>query len=103
MFRSSSMELVLDHASTAELKPYQPGSIRRHWLQLNTQGMARRSSIACEALRDEGRLPMLSSAISAIGVEARKYSTKPSALTSARYALNARADRSSTIAACRLR
>ena len=36
------------------------------------------------ALRRLGRLPMLSSAISAIGVEARKYSTKPGVCTSAR-------------------
>ena len=58
--------------STAVPKPYQPGSISRHWLQLNTQGMARRSSMRCEAVREAGRLPMFSSAISAIGVEARK-------------------------------
>ena len=38
------------HASTAAPKPYQPGSIRRHCAQLNTQGMARRSSMRCRAL-----------------------------------------------------
>ena len=38
--------------STAVPKPYQPGSIRRHRLQLNTQGMARRSSMRCEAVRE---------------------------------------------------
>ena len=59
-------------ASTAEPKPYQPGSISRHWPQLNTQGIARRSSMRVDAVRDAGRLPMLSSAISAIGVAARK-------------------------------
>ena len=35
--------------------------------QLNTQGMARRSSIFPVALREAGRLPMCSSAISLIG------------------------------------
>ena len=65
------------HASTAEPKPYQPGSISRHWPQLNTHGIARRSSMRVDAVRDAGRLPMLSSAISAIGVDARKYSTNP--------------------------
>ena len=35
------------HALTAAPKPYQPGSIRRHCAQLNTQGMARRSSMRC--------------------------------------------------------
>ena len=33
-------------ALTAAPKPYQPGSISRHCAQLNTQGIARRSSIA---------------------------------------------------------
>jgi hypothetical protein len=72
------------HASTAAPKPYQPGSMSRHWLQLNTHGIARRSSIRSLAPRDAGRLPMLSSAISAIGVEARKYSTNPGVCTSVR-------------------
>jgi hypothetical protein len=49
---------------TAVPKPYQPGSIRRHCDQLNTQGMARRSSMRWEFLRDAGRLPMLRLAIS---------------------------------------
>ena len=40
--------------------PYQPGSISRHWLQLNTHGIARRSSMRVDAVRDAGRLPMLS-------------------------------------------
>ena len=47
-------------ASTALPKPYQPGSISRHCAQLNTQGMARRSSISRVFLRDAGRLPMFS-------------------------------------------
>jgi len=44
----------------------------RHWLQENTQGIARRSAIAVESLREAGRLPMFSSLISAIGVDSRK-------------------------------
>jgi hypothetical protein len=39
--------------------------------------MARRSSIERVALRDAGREPMLSSAISRIGVALKKYSVKP--------------------------
>jgi hypothetical protein len=39
--------------------------------QLNTQGMARRSSMRVEAVRDDGREPIFRSAISAIGVAAR--------------------------------
>ena len=58
--------------SIALPKPYQPGSIRRHCAQLNTQGIARRSSIARVFLREAGRLPMLSVAISLITVEAQK-------------------------------
>ena len=60
------------HVLTAEPKPYHPGSIRRHCAQLNTQGMARRSSIWVEALREAGRLPMLSLAISPITVDSQK-------------------------------
>jgi hypothetical protein len=58
--------------STALPKPYQPGSISRHWAQLNTQGMARRSSISRVFLREAGRLPMFSVEISVITVEAQK-------------------------------
>src|SRR5579859_580376 len=60
------------HASTAEPKPYQPGSIRRHCDQENTQGMARRSSILVDLVRDDGREPIFSVAISASGVDCRK-------------------------------
>ena len=56
----------------AEPKPAQPGSATRHWPQLKLQGMARRSSIARLALREAGREPMFSSAISRIGVAAKK-------------------------------
>ena len=64
-------------ASTALPKPYQPGSISRHCAQLNTQGIARRSSMARVFLRDAGRLPMFSVAISVITADAQKYSSKP--------------------------
>ena len=64
--------------STAEPNPYQPGSIRRHWAQLKTQGMARRSSIRSDALREAGRLPILRPPISAMGVACRKKRLKPS-------------------------
>jgi hypothetical protein len=50
--------------------------LRRHWLQPNTHGIARRSSIRSEFLRDDGRLPTFKLAISLIGVIARKNSTK---------------------------
>ena len=56
----------------AEPKPAQPGSATRHWPQLKPQGMARRSSMARVALRDAGREPMFSSAISRIGVALKK-------------------------------
>ena len=64
--------------SNAVPAPYQPGSISRAWLQENTHGIARRSSIRAELVRDAGRLPMFSSASSATGVTARKNSTNPS-------------------------
>ena len=60
------------HSSTAVPKPYQPGSIRRHCAQLNTQGIARRSSMRVPLGRDAGRLPMLSVAISPSTVDSRK-------------------------------
>jgi hypothetical protein len=60
------------NASTADPKPYQPGSISRHCPQLKTHGIARKSSIRDDAVRDAGRLPIYSSAISEIGVDARK-------------------------------
>src|ERR1700729_2450209 len=63
---------ALVNSLTAAPKPYQPGSIRRHWAQLNTQGIARKSSIAVVFLREAGREPMFSVAISVITVEAQK-------------------------------
>ena len=59
-------------APAAEPKPNQPGSMTRDCDQLKTQGMARRSAIDCDALREAGRLPMLSAAISLITVDSQK-------------------------------
>jgi hypothetical protein len=59
-------------ALTADPKPYHPGRSTRLCAQLKTHGIARRSSIAVDALRDAGRLPMFSWAISVSGVAARK-------------------------------
>ena len=59
-------------ASMAEPKPYQPGRATRHWPQLKLHGIARRSSIAWLGLREAGREPMLSSAISRMGVALKK-------------------------------
>ena len=56
----------------ADPKPYQPGSITRDCDQENTHGMARRSSIRPDGVRDAGRLPIFNVAISRIGVAARK-------------------------------
>ena len=58
--------------------PYQPGSMTRACAQLNTQGMARRSSMRSDLVRLAGREPILSSAISAIGVICRKKVLEPS-------------------------
>src|SRR5580704_2150846 len=60
------------NAFTAEPKPYQPGSINRHCAQENTQGIARKSSIAVVFLREAGREPMFKVAISVMTVEAQK-------------------------------
>ena len=62
----------LIHVSTALPNPYHPGNINRHCAQLNTQGMARRSSISRVFLREAGRLPMFRVAISVMTVEAQK-------------------------------
>jgi len=48
----------LSQVSTALPNPYQPGSISRHWAQLNTQGMARRSSMRSDLVREAGREPV---------------------------------------------
>ncbi len=65
-------------ALTAVPKPYQAGSISRHCAQLNTHGIARKSSIRADDLRDDGRLPMLRLAISLITVDSRKNVSNPS-------------------------
>src|SRR5579863_10256858 len=71
--RSSPLSgLSAQKTSTAEPKPYQPGSIRRHCAHENTQGIARKSSIACVFLRLAGREPMLRVAISVMTVEDQK-------------------------------
>src|SRR5665213_1687606 len=53
-------------------KPYQPGSMTRDWDQENTHGMARRSAMRLEAVREAGREPIFRSAISLTGVDWRK-------------------------------
>src|SRR5882757_7363123 len=64
-------------AAAAVPKPNQPGSITRAWDQENTQGIARKSSIFGDLVREAGRLPILRSAISKSGVAWRKYVSKP--------------------------
>ncbi|MNY24845.1 hypothetical protein D3C86_1585850 [compost metagenome] len=63
-------------ALTALPKPNQPGSSSRHWPQEKPQGIARRSSILrfflSISLREAGREPRFRSAISVIGVVAKK-------------------------------
>ena len=58
-------------------KPYQPGSISRHCAQPNTHGIARRSSMRREFVREAGRLPMFRFAISPMTVDSQKYRSKP--------------------------
>src|SRR5512145_3006888 len=65
------------HACAAVPKPYQPGSIDRHWDHENTHGIARSRSMERDRVRDAGRLPMLSSAISLMTVDSQKKSSKP--------------------------
>jgi len=69
---ASSPGFFASHASIAVPTPYQPGSMIRHCDHENTHGIARRSSMRVDFVRDAGRLPMLSSAISLIGVASRK-------------------------------
>ncbi len=59
-------------ARTPAAKPYQPGRTMRDCDHENTHGMARRSSILPDALREAGREPILRSVISEIGVTERK-------------------------------
>ena len=70
--RSSPSGWAARKRSTAVPKPNQPGSVMRLWPQEKLQGMARRSSIRRFALREAGREPMVSSAISEMGVAAKK-------------------------------
>ena len=46
--------------------PYQPGNITRACAQLNTHGIARRSSMRCELVREAGRDPIFCSSSSQI-------------------------------------
>src|SRR3546814_16448409 len=48
--------------------PYQPGSMIRACAQLNTQGMARRSSMRVDFVREAGRRPIFRPDISRMGV-----------------------------------
>src|SRR5262245_8077491 len=57
--------------------PYQPGSISRHCDQPKTQGIARKSSIRVEFLREAGRLPIFRLAISPMTVVFKMYSLNP--------------------------
>src|SRR3989344_1166918 len=70
---SSTLSANPENASPV---PYQPGSMTRACAQLNTQGIARKSSNAVDLVRLDGRDPIFSVAISAIGVIARKKSLK---------------------------
>src|SRR5438445_555882 len=72
------------HASTAEPKPYHPGSIRRHWLQLNTHGIARRSSIDCAGRLREHRF-VARPAAAADGAAAAVEQAQPHAARVALY------------------
>ncbi len=63
--------------AAADPKPYQPGSITRACDHENTHGIARRSSMRSERVREAGRLPMFKEEISLIGVDSRKKVAKP--------------------------
>src|SRR5271157_2390722 len=69
-----SLGAFFANARTAVPNPYQPGKATRACPHENPQGMARRSSMRWVARREAGREPMFSSAISAIGVAAKKNS-----------------------------
>ena len=86
------------HSATAVPTPNQPGNISRHWLQLNTHGIARRSSMRPELVRDAGRDPMFIVDSSTTGVMARNQSAKPGvSYTSFRYAACDAVDNSSAM------
>src|SRR5215831_19281401 len=73
----ASSSMSTPQFQTADSNPNQPGSLTLACDQENTQGMARRSSMRSEAVREGGRLPMLRFEISRIGVASRKNSGKP--------------------------
>ena len=79
MARSSASFLVLlselscsNHVEMALPKPYQPGSSKRHCPHEKPQGIARKSSMRRVDFLEAGREPILSSAISEMGVAAKK-------------------------------
>ena len=72
-FSSFSMNCAI-----AEPKPCHPGNATRACAHEKLHGIARRSSIRRDGLREAGREPILSEAISEIGVDEKKKSTKPS-------------------------
>src|SRR5690606_34293035 len=63
-------------AFTAEAKPYQPGRTNRDCDHEKTHGIARRSSILPDVVRDAGREPIFRSLISEMGVIERKKARK---------------------------
>src|SRR5437868_1179845 len=65
-------------------KPYQPGISIRACDHENTHGIARKSSIWLDLVREAGRDPILRSRISEIGVALAKKSSKAEVLISAR-------------------
>src|ERR1700738_1407522 len=89
-------------ARSASPAPYHPGSMTRACAQLNTQGIARRSSIRCELERDAGRDPVLRSEILTNGVICRKKVVNPPlSYTRERYARKACSERAPIAAAKR--
>src|SRR3546814_15144266 len=74
MSASSALSL---NAVIAWPTPNQPGSMTRACAQLNTQGIARRTSILVLLVLLDGREPILRPEISEIGVICRKHSRNP--------------------------
>src|SRR5271169_3740110 len=99
---SISRSNPVSDARSACPTPYHPGSITRACAQLNTQGIARRSSMRCELEREAGRDPILRSEISSDGVICLKNVAKPAvSYTKERYARKASRERFSMAAAKR--
>ena len=92
--------VVADEPFDGAAEPNHAGIINGHWVQPNTHGIARRSSMAFDVVRDAGRLS-LSVAISLVGVIAWKNDTKRSlrTYTSVRYASKACDDNTPMVSA----